>query len=460
VQLAAQFYQTITSGLGVSPFAANVTFTGHSLGGALAGIVSSVYDQQAVVFDNVGFENVLDTISSNLTGGNNSRIAQTISTFYSFLAPGAAIPPIVENVSGYAVAGDVAYRTRVFQTAPVTTMSAGFPPWPGGLTGIQLHDVGLAAILTYGKNIVPQSSPWQDAAAYFTGYLFSDPIAKALGLKDDPTDGYTADYFMRAEIAYSAISSGVMPYGDTGIASLYADAGTLGTLIDNSSLAGLASGLKVSEALGEIIVQQAGDLAASQNTSSAAANGALSLDQSNKILTINLDPSNWTQSIANAPVGATRPNIIGLGDLATAVLSNYGAGNSASEPAEAWITSVANGSNAAFTQQLDQTTLVKMSLSGGSGNLSGANAPDNGGAFLIGQLGTGSITGSASGNDIIVGGTTITTGTGNDKILTGQTETINDGGGQNLIFAQPGGEDNDTFNYAASRHWRCPQPFP
>jgi hypothetical protein len=62
VEMAAQFYQKIAADLPGSPtpFAANVTFTGHSMGGALAGIISSVYRQQAIVFDNTGFENALN----------------------------------------------------------------------------------------------------------------------------------------------------------------------------------------------------------------------------------------------------------------------------------------------------------------------------------------------------------------------------------------------------------------
>jgi hypothetical protein len=42
VGLAALFYQKVVASLGgPTPFTADVTFTGHSLGGALAGIVSS-----------------------------------------------------------------------------------------------------------------------------------------------------------------------------------------------------------------------------------------------------------------------------------------------------------------------------------------------------------------------------------------------------------------------------------
>jgi hypothetical protein len=55
--LARQFYQTVagTAG-GADPFAANITTTGHSLGGGLAGFVARLYRNKGVLFDNMTFE--------------------------------------------------------------------------------------------------------------------------------------------------------------------------------------------------------------------------------------------------------------------------------------------------------------------------------------------------------------------------------------------------------------------
>ncbi|TMK42456.1 MAG: hypothetical protein E6G70_24570, partial [Alphaproteobacteria bacterium] len=148
IQLAAQFYQQVTALSGATPFTANAIFTGHSEGGALAGIISSVYGKQAVVFDNTGFENVLSAIRSGVA----ADVPSTLTTFYGSVNPADDIPPIVENVRGFAVSGDIAALTRAFQNAPVVTMTVG-PTSPIG--PIDRHNSTLTPILTYGYALVP-----------------------------------------------------------------------------------------------------------------------------------------------------------------------------------------------------------------------------------------------------------------------------------------------------------------
>jgi hypothetical protein len=52
--LAAKFYQNVV-GSAAFPFSTNVTFTGHSLGGGLAGLLAGLYGKTAVVFDNMAY---------------------------------------------------------------------------------------------------------------------------------------------------------------------------------------------------------------------------------------------------------------------------------------------------------------------------------------------------------------------------------------------------------------------
>jgi hypothetical protein len=56
--LAAQFYQSVF-GSAAFPFSTNVTFTGHSLGGGLAGLLAGLYGKQAVVFDNMAYSSAI-----------------------------------------------------------------------------------------------------------------------------------------------------------------------------------------------------------------------------------------------------------------------------------------------------------------------------------------------------------------------------------------------------------------
>ena len=442
IQLAAQFYQQVTALSCATPFTANAIFTGHSEGGALAGIISSVYGKQAVVFDNTGFENVLSAIRSGVA----ADVPSTLTTFYGSVNPADDIPPIVENVRGFAVSGDIAALTRAFQNAPVATMTVG-PTSPIG--PIDRHNSTLTPILTYGYALVPSSNNWMDAASYFTGYLFSDPIAKALGITS--AGGNDEAYFMRAEIAYSAIGTGTMPYGDTGIASLYADVGTLGDLLDDDSLTGLLD--TAGKALGEIAVQFAGDQAAAANTNLSLAQGAFELDGST--LKVDLDPGEWTSTFQQADHSIARTTaVVGLGNFFNAVLSNIAVQMSSSDPTYSWTISNGAGFSAPLLKQLNEITQADIALSGGDLSAAGtppvANDGTPGGALLVGGEGQGSITGSANGNDIIVGGSTVTTGDGNDIILAGgNPESVTVGKGNNLILADSA-EMSVTLTYAGA----------
>jgi putative lipase involved disintegration of autophagic bodies len=63
---------------------ANISLTGHSLGGGLAGLVGAVYLQEAVLFDNMPFE-----LSAQNT--QFSPIPDYVSTVYHNITPWSAL---------------------------------------------------------------------------------------------------------------------------------------------------------------------------------------------------------------------------------------------------------------------------------------------------------------------------------------------------------------------------------
>jgi Lipase (class 3) len=62
-KLAADFYRTVVAG---NP-SQSIQLTGHSLGGALAGFVGSLYGRQATMFDNIAFEQAAQNLTTPVT---------------------------------------------------------------------------------------------------------------------------------------------------------------------------------------------------------------------------------------------------------------------------------------------------------------------------------------------------------------------------------------------------------
>ena len=59
-RLAIEFYKSVAAAINANnadPYAANITVTGHSAGGGLAGLVGAIYGKQGVLFDNMAFQN-------------------------------------------------------------------------------------------------------------------------------------------------------------------------------------------------------------------------------------------------------------------------------------------------------------------------------------------------------------------------------------------------------------------
>ena len=61
-RLAAEFYRSVNGESTASN--SNITLTGHSLGGGLAGFVGSIYGVDAVMFDNMAFEEAADNLGA------------------------------------------------------------------------------------------------------------------------------------------------------------------------------------------------------------------------------------------------------------------------------------------------------------------------------------------------------------------------------------------------------------
>jgi hypothetical protein len=479
--LALKFYEGAT-GLSPYDYASNVVVTGHSLGGGLAQIVSILSGDTGIGFDwepgdlaaislahnspsqlNFGAFSGVYVLGEVLQGVRNGLAPAIISSALDQLPPevqeniatGLGINNLNPNdpaASVDQIAAKIAgLESQVQQTQ--LQSNAGFPSDP-----TNLHSMQLLVLLLYAKNA--GLTDWKSIGAQLYNVYFNDgQLGQAIGFKqsagqDDPNGtGLAAPSTqMLSAIAYSTLDSGGLPFGSTGARSLFSDADTLGEIVSGSMLKGFVAGDTVVKALTEILVQQAGDLAKAAVTLSqneASAGGAFT-NESN-VLSINLDPKNWTQSFATANQSgnsaSTTPVIIGLGDLVSEVLENVDSVIlDDSDPTSVWINNYESHGNAALTTRLNEITHVGIGLASGDDNISGADAPkandgNDGGALLIGNYGKGVITGSDSGNDLIIGGQTITTGTGDDIIITGSGH---------VQLNLNGGEDSTDVIYAGS----------
>jgi fermentation-respiration switch protein FrsA (DUF1100 family) len=103
--LAIAFYRDVVtsdaSGATNFPYstAGSITFTGHSLGGGLAGLMASLYGAQAVVFNNMAFRNAATSISANAVYDMN--------LMFDVYGAGNPLAPNSSGVSGYRMDGQI-----------------------------------------------------------------------------------------------------------------------------------------------------------------------------------------------------------------------------------------------------------------------------------------------------------------------------------------------------------------
>lgn len=309
---------------------------------------------------------------------------------------------------------------------------------------------------------------WHSVGTPLYGAYFNDSIASALGIYQDTSHASTVaagttgtgavSSQLLSMIAYSALDSGTMPFGDTGIVSLFHDADILGTMQDAGVFTGLladdsgGAAPSSSQSLAEIAVQFAGDQARAASTNQTLAAGAFS--EAGAVLGIDIDPADWTTTFAAKGV----KQIVGAYDLVHAVLTDD-TGAPFARTIGGGLFGTANGNDAVddFVFKY-QPTQIQVALSSGA-SLDAAHAPSTGNAILIGGNGQGTIT-AGDGNNVIVGGAMVTVGNG-DNIIAGSAaggETITIGGGNNDVVALgsgnriniEGGEAGISFIYAGT----------
>ncbi|TFI56471.1 DUF2974 domain-containing protein [Sphingomonas parva] len=270
IEEAIDFYRSADD-LTSSP----IVLTGHSLGGALAGMVGALFQEEAVLIANISFEATTNRIYSEQTYGDKTPWS-----------------PNFAGIRTYAVAGEVAESTRLVQNTPVTTIP--FPTITGPLWDWELHAADIHVILLYSHLFQASMRNWEDAI---------DPLFEALtSVRVGESAGFADATSLSSAIAYSALSEGERPFGDTAIRAMFDDAADLSVGVSATA----SSAVRESESLiGEVLVENAGRLAFGAvlvEDDPQAASGILSLAESGSALTINLSDAAWTKDgLVNKP---------------------------------------------------------------------------------------------------------------------------------------------------------------
>lgn len=259
------------------------------------------------------------TAWSTLTGGaggtsyapfpNGSNITSeyTVGELLSYLRTGDWLAPFLAglNVAGPVAGALAASAATLIEDSASTRM---LDAYAGLGSPRELHSMPLLVLLQYAWD--NDDTDWQKVGANLLSAYNDDSIGSALGLQTGTTGDAPPSQQMPTEIAYSAINQGYMPFGDTGIQSLFHDADFLGQFY-TANLSATLTAANIPNDLADIAVEYAGLLANNKDTSPDNAEGIFSYDQD--ALQIDLSTEAWTVD------DATDPTIVGEADLISSV---------------------------------------------------------------------------------------------------------------------------------------------
>lgn len=289
-QIAIEFYQTV---VGAGNWqSASVSLTGHSMGGGLAGLVASLYGQEAQIYDAMPFTDSLI----------NTANAISTNTVLKTLIYGSATPWAQDQsgVDGAYLAGEALETPRELSDENnfILDMYLGaYDTYVTGLDAVDLHSMSTLVISTYASEMGIETD-WHSSAKYFWPVLYDDAFAENItgmsAITGTLADDEKWSDMLRTAIAYSAIDEGTRVYGDTGIVAMFEDANKLGLLL---SASGASANLdNFGEDISKAFIQYAGELALNhtlQSIKPAVLGGVLNLSSSGDLLTVDFGEDTW-----------------------------------------------------------------------------------------------------------------------------------------------------------------------
>ncbi len=332
VHLAPQFYQAVASQQGVDPN--TITTTGHSLGGALAGFVGTLYGRNVVAVDPIDFfpavlnfkalidryQTVQDTPEAELDWIDLPGLGFFPTVIYAeaqLTAMGFSldnIPSIsaqLDNYISFYLSGSIAEFAREPATPSTPTLEGLLPDMGSTVGWFDAHSASLNVIVKYAEDQYNNSGQNLEELAFRSiidplfNSLFDETIAVQGGFEGENVNGrYSAATKQLAAIGYSALEGSVgLVFGNTGIRALFDDANEVGKLVDEgkapTGYTDTVSGLAKS------IVQFGGQMALQkvdyiQHGDKHPEAGFLTVEDNGRLLKADLTKGLWNLGGANA----------------------------------------------------------------------------------------------------------------------------------------------------------------
>jgi serralysin len=406
----------------------NVTLTGHSLGGGLAGYIAALNGKPASLFDSMPFEfaAVARYYDLNLALLSPSKFAQ-IQTDYVSGEPLNSFRTGVNTIAALVLPtqypAPTALNLGVDALLGIVKENGLGPIDPGSTTlqSGQLHSSALLALLLWARD-VGEHEKWKNVAASLLGELYNDQLAIAAGVDPNVFQGHwLPSDKMKAMIAYSAVTD-ASGFGNTAIQDLFVDGDTLGIVAETSGIADYLKDKDVQKALADFVDEYAGLLAVNQDIHPENASGIVFFNPTTERLVIDFSRDRWTKQTDGQVA-----DIIGKKTLTDAV-AKFGGGDPSSilqavdtlwgGKTDNIVKLVAATSDTSTTLDADAEAPI---------DRGGPKALPTDGVMLVGGGGDDTLIGS-SGNDLLIGGA------GNDTFIGSD--------GNDLMF---GGAGDDTF---------------
>ncbi|MHA7777189.1 putative Ig domain-containing protein [Roseibium sp. M-1] len=223
IKSAIDFYNSVVD---LYPHA-NITLTGHSLGGGLAGFIGAIFGEKAVIFDNEPFEAAAQSLylhadsTPPLGSENYEQVQQLRNLVYGGESP---LPIDTSKISGVAIEGELLETIRIFQETPVDQLSLSDSVELGAVTR---HSMSLLAIRQFAESASQVSHRnWVAVEKYIFESLFDSANSSALEI--EATDQSDPNSVMMSKLAYSATQQGATISGNAALASWYDDGNDFG----------------------------------------------------------------------------------------------------------------------------------------------------------------------------------------------------------------------------------------